>query len=121
MRFGEILLRGKLGYVFAFDLGSVMFLIETALFVFPLVVLLSPARRENGRTLLYAAVSMACAGALYRFNAFLITMDPGPGFSYFPAFPELMMTVGTIAFEIMVYLFVVKQFPVLARDEHAAA
>lgn len=121
VRFGEILLRGKLGLVFAFDLGSVMFLIETALFVFPLAVLLSPARRENGRTLLYAAVSMALAGALYRFNGFLITMNPGPGYSYFPAFPELMMTIGTVAFEIMVYLFVVKQFPVLARDHHAPA
>lgn len=120
-RFAEILIRGKLALVFAFDLGSVMFLIETGFFIFALVTLLSPAKRGNGKYLLYAAVSMVVAGALYRFNAFLITFNPGPGYSYFPALPELMMTVATIATEIMVYLFVVKNFPVLPREEHAAA
>lgn len=120
-RLGEVLWRGKLGLVFAFDLGSVMFLIETALFIYPLLVLTSEKGRNSGRSLLYAAVSMVLAGALYRFNAFLITFNPGPGYSYFPAFPELMMTVGTVAFEIMIYLFVVKRFPVLAREEHAHA
>ncbi len=118
IRFAALLLQGKLGLVFAFDLGSLMFLIETALFVYPLAVLLSPTRRANGKHLLYAAVSMILAGSLYRFDAFLITFNPGPGYSYFPALPELMMTVGTIATEILVYLFIVKTFPVLPREEH---
>lgn len=120
IRFGEIILRGKFGLIFAGDLASVMFIIETALFVYPLVVLLSPKQRENGRTLLYAAVSMLFAGALYRFNAFLITYDPGPGYSYFPALGEIMVTVGLVAFEIMVFLFVVKKFPVLPREGHGS-
>ena len=121
VRFAAILWQGKLGRVFAFDLGSVMFLIETALFVYPLAVLMSPQGRRNAKKLLYAAASMVFAGALYRFDAFLITFDPGPGYSYFPAFPEIMVTVGTIAAEIMAYLYFVKKFPVLPREEHAAA
>ena len=40
-------MRGKLGLVFAGDLASLMFLIETALFVYPLVVLMSPRGRGN--------------------------------------------------------------------------
>lgn len=119
-RFGEIILRGKFGLIFAFDFSSLMFLIETALFVFPLVVLTSQTGRRDPALLLYAAVSMLFAGSLYRFNAFLITYDPGPGFSYFPAFPEVMVTVGLVAIEVMIFLFVVKKFPVLPV-EHAPA
>ena len=118
IRFGEILLRGKFGLIFAGDLASLMFIIETMLFVYPLAVLLSPRGRENARSLLFAAVSMLLAGSLYRFNAFLITMDPGPGYSYFPALPEIMVTIGLVAIEIMIFLFVVKKFPVLPREEH---
>jgi len=118
IRFAEIILRGKFALIFAGDLASLMFIFETALFLFPLFVLLSPQRRRNGRSLLYAALSMLFAGAMYRFNAFLITFDPGPGYSYFPAFGEIMVTVGLVAIEIMVFLFVVKTFPVLPREDH---
>lgn len=121
IRFAALLLYGQLGAIFAFDRGSLMFLIETALFVYPLAVLMSPERRARGKDLLYAACSMVLAGALYRFDAFLITYDPGPGYSYFPALPELMVTIATIAAEIMVYLYFVKKFPVLPREEHTAA
>lgn len=120
IRLGNIILTGKLGHVFAFDLGTLMFLIETALFAYPLYVLASPQRREDGRSLLFAAVSMVLAGSLYRFNAFLIMFDPGPGYTYFPSFPEIMVSVGMVAFEIMVFLAVVKAFPVLAKEEHQA-
>ncbi|MEW8069741.1 MAG: Ni/Fe-hydrogenase cytochrome b subunit [Candidatus Thiodiazotropha sp.] len=118
-RFGEILLRGKLGLIFAGDLGSLMFLLETALFVFPLVVLSSAKYREHGPLLLWSSVSMLFAGSLYRFNAFLITYDPGSGYSYFPSVPEIMVTAGMVALEIMAFLFVVKKFPVLHDAKHA--
>ena len=118
VRFAALAMTGKLGLIFAFDLGSFMFLIETALFIYPVVILMSPARRANGRSLLYAAVSMMLAGALYRFDAFIITFNPGAGYSYFPALPEILITVGMVAMEIMAFLFIVKQYPVLAREEH---
>ncbi|MDJ0740102.1 MAG: Ni/Fe-hydrogenase cytochrome b subunit [Gammaproteobacteria bacterium] len=119
-RFGELVVRGKLGLIFAGDFASLMFIIETALFAYPLAVLLSPRGRENARLLLFAAVSMLLAGSLYRFNAFLITMDPGPGYSYFPSLPEIMVTLGLVAIEIMIFLFVVKKFPVMPREERGA-
>ncbi|MET0072093.1 MAG: Ni/Fe-hydrogenase cytochrome b subunit [Candidatus Thiodiazotropha sp.] len=117
-RFGEILVNGKLGLIFAGDLGSLMFLLETALFVFPLLVLSSARYRGQGSMLLWASVSMLFAGSLYRFNAFLITYDPGVGYSYFPSVPEIMVTAGMVALEIMVFLFVVKKFPVLHDAKH---
>lgn len=119
VRFAELLVRGKLGLVFAFDFASLMFWIETALFVVPLVVLSSPAKRSSGRALLIAAVSMLFAGALWRFNAYLITFNPGPGYSYFPSVPEIMVTVGIVAFEVLAYIVIVRMLPVLHDAKHA--
>ncbi len=121
IRFAELTVHDKLSLIFAHDLPSLMFLIETGLFVYPLAVLLSAAGRSNPKTLLYAAVAMLFAGSLYRFNAFLITYNPGPGYSYFPALPEVMVTLGLVAVEVMIFLFIVKTFPVLHRDEHAGS
>lgn len=118
VRFVTLLMTGKLGLIFALDLGSAMFLLETAMFVYPVIVLSSPAQRSNGKKLLYAALCMMFAGALYRFDAFLITFNPGAGYSYFPALPEIMITIGMVAIEIMAYLFIVTRFPILAREEH---
>ncbi|MET0093589.1 MAG: Ni/Fe-hydrogenase cytochrome b subunit [Sedimenticola sp.] len=119
VRFAELLFRGKFGLIFAGDFASLMFIIETLLFVVPVVILVSERRRGNGRLLLLAAISMLLAGALYRFNAFLFTLDPGPGYSYFPSVPEIMVTVGIVAFEIMAFIVLVKTPPVLHTEEHA--
>ncbi|MGE0080196.1 MAG: Ni/Fe-hydrogenase cytochrome b subunit [Thiohalomonadaceae bacterium] len=119
IRFGELLVRGKLGLAFAFDFAALMFWIETALFLVPLVVLSSPAKRNSGRSLLIAAVSMLFAGALWRFNAYLITFNPGPGYSYFPSVPEIMVTVGIVAFEVLAYIVLVRMLPVLHDPQHA--
>ncbi|MCG8428293.1 MAG: Ni/Fe-hydrogenase cytochrome b subunit, partial [Chromatiales bacterium] len=119
VRFAELLFRGKLGLIFVGDMDSFMFLLETALFIIPVVLLASPENRRNGRKMLIAALSMILAGSLYRFNAYLIGLDPGPGYSYFPSVPEIMVTVGIVAAEIMAYLVFVKKLPVLHAGEHA--
>jgi len=62
---------------------------------------------------------MLLAGALYRFNAFLIGFNPGAGWRYFPATQELMITLGIVAFELMAYLYFVKRYPVLPKVEPA--
>ncbi len=41
--------------------------------------------------------------------------------SYFPSVPELMVTVGVIALEVLLYMLFVKTLPVLhGPDGHAA-
>ncbi len=117
IRFLELVVRGKLGLAFAGDLNGNMFLLETLLFVIPLAILASPGNRRNGRMLLIAAVSMLFAGTLYRFNAFLIGFDPGPGFSYFPSAPEIMVSVGIVAIEILAFLIIIKTFPIMHSAE----
>lgn len=119
VRFGEIIVNGKFGLIFAGGKNSLLFILETALFVIPLVILTSEKKRNNPSILLWAAVSMLFAGSLYRFNAFLLTYNPGPGYSYFPSVGEIMVTLGIIAFEVMTYIVLVKTLPVLHKPKHA--
>ena len=117
IRLITLVVQGKLGLIFAFDFASMMFIIEMALFIIPLVILMSPKRKAQGSQLLIAAVSMLMAGTLYRFDAFLLTFNPGPGYNYFPSAPEIMITLGIVAFEIMVFILMVKLLPVMHREE----
>ncbi|TAL25812.1 MAG: Ni/Fe-hydrogenase cytochrome b subunit [Nitrospirae bacterium] len=113
VRLGDILLRGKLLLAFNGDFKGFMFIVENLLFILPFFLLSSPSKRNNPKMLFYAAISMLLAGGLYRFDTFLIGFDPGPGWQYFPAFSEIMITLGLISIEIVGYMIFVKKLPVL--------
>ena len=116
IRLADLLLRGA--PVFSSGLQSFTFLLENLLFLAPLLLLASPASRNNLRRLFLASSSLLLAGALYRFNVFLIGYSAGPGWSYFPALPEIVITLSIIALELMGYLYFVKRYPVLPKAEH---
>jgi Ni/Fe-hydrogenase subunit HybB-like protein len=113
VRLVDLALRGRLGLIARLDFYSMMFLLEMVLFLAPALLLLSRKRRENPGIELISAILMMLAGSLYRFDTFLVGFNPGPGWSYFPTIPEMTVTIGFVAFEVMAYLFIVKQFPIL--------
>lgn len=119
VRFADLIVRGKLGLVFAGDFMSMMFLIETALFALPMVILAFPANRASARLLFVSGVSMLLAGSLYRIDAFLVAFDPGGHFTYFPSLTEMLVTVGIFAFEILAYMVFAAFLPVLHSEEPA--
>jgi Ni/Fe-hydrogenase subunit HybB-like protein len=53
-------------------------------------------------------------GALYRIDVFLVAYDPGNGWVYFPSLAEIFITLGLIATETVIYVVVVRRFPILA-------
>jgi len=113
LRTADIIVRGKLGLVLALDRYSLLFLTEMALFTVPAIALLLPRRTAGAPFLLGTAVAIALAGALYRFSTYLLAFNPGKQWSYFPAAPEVLVTVGLVATEILGYYVMVKRFPVL--------
>ncbi len=64
---------------------------------------------------------MMFAGALYRFDTYLVAFTPGAHWSYFPSVPEMLISTGLVAAEIMAYIVIVKTFPILAGRTHPAA
>ena len=50
---------------------------------------------------------------MLRVNGYLVGFHNGEGWHYFPALPELTLTIGLIAFELLAYIVLVKYLPVL--------
>jgi Ni/Fe-hydrogenase subunit HybB-like protein len=116
IRFAGLAMSGGLGSMFSSGLKSLMFWIEIALFAAPIALLADKASRAKGRTMFLAAFSMLAAGSLYRIDAFLVGYDTGAGWNYFPAVPEIMITLGIIALEILAYIVFVRTLPVLPAE-----
>ncbi len=78
-------------------------------------------RRVSQRWQFLAAVGLLAGGSLYRLNAYLMAVQPGNGWTYFPSAPELIITIGIVCLEIMLYLLFIKTLPVLpdsAAESH---
>jgi Ni/Fe-hydrogenase subunit HybB-like protein len=119
LRFGDLLIRGQFARMFSDGVNSFMFFIENLLFLEAVIILVAPARRMDIRWLFVTSVCLLLAGAIYRFNTFLVGYNPGSNWSYFPAMPEILITLGIVAVELMGYLYFVKRYPVLPKVEHA--
>ncbi len=114
IRLLDILIRGKLGVVFTSGKYTVFFLVEMVLFLAPAILLRDAKKRADAGHLFRMAMVMILAGALYRIDAYIVAFRPGAQFSYFPTIPEFMITIGLVALEIMVYVVIIKTFPILS-------
>lgn len=123
LRFGDLVVRGALGYAFEGSLQAAMFWLETACFVAPFMLLRSEVARRNPARLFVAGGLLMLGGVLLRINAFLVGYDTGEGWSYFPSVPEMLVTFGMFAIEILAYIVITRRFPVLPREDaaHGAA
>jgi len=111
LRLGDVVARGVLaesssGYVFLFG-------VELFLFALPALFLWTDLRKNPG-VQFGSAFALVLAGALYRFDTYIVAYDAGNTWSYFPSVPELLMTFGLVATELAVYIYIVKRFPILA-------
>lgn len=114
LRLADLAWRGELGLVFRFDVYAGAFLVEMALAVLAVGMLLRKDRLRDAGYLLRAAFVIILAGSLYRFSTYLLAFRPGDHWSYFPTVPEILVTVGLVATEVLVYIVLVKRFPILA-------
>jgi Ni/Fe-hydrogenase subunit HybB-like protein len=119
LRILDLAVRGQIGALFAFDFYSVMSLLEFALFIGAIVLLASDARRRRLGTLFRAAMLLMLAGSLYRFDTYLVAFRPGAQWSYFPSVSEMLITFGLVSGEILVYILIVKLFPIITMEKHS--
>ena len=113
LRVLDLVFRGAFGSAFAASWQAFWFWVEMVAFVVPLVLLATEEARRSASKLFAAAVLLMLGGMLLRINGFLVGYMTGEGWSYFPSFAELMVTVGIIAFEILAYIVIVRKYPVL--------
>jgi Ni/Fe-hydrogenase subunit HybB-like protein len=118
-RLSEVTLRGELGRIFTTRFG-LAFLVEMAVLAAGAVILMSAARRRNPGQQFLAGMLLVVAGTVYRFNVYLVGFRPGEHWSYFPAVPELLISVGIVALEIVLYIAAVRTFPILTGAREPA-
>jgi Ni/Fe-hydrogenase subunit HybB-like protein len=116
VRLGDVIVRGAITRSFQLSLEGLMFWLEMACFVAPFFVIGTAAQRRNPARLFVAGILLMLGGSLLRLNGFLIGYDTGAGFSYFPALPEILVTAGMFATEVLIYVLVTRRFPVLPRE-----
>jgi Ni/Fe-hydrogenase subunit HybB-like protein len=113
IRVADLIARGAIGHMFEMNIEALMFWIENALFVAPLVILANPHARKNPARLFVAACCLLLAGFLLRIDSFLVGYETGPGWHYFPSVPEIMVSIGMIALEVLGYIVLVRYLPIL--------
>ena len=121
IRVADLGFRGRLGMIAAMDRFALLFLVEMLLFLVPAVMLLMRGRLRNTAHLFRAALLIMIGGSLYRFSAYLIAFNPGEGWHYFPAVPEMLITLGLVALEILLYVAIVKRFPIIGALRAASS
>ena len=112
IRIGDMVVQGRTALMFNSGGLSLLFWIENGIFLYAMY-LLAGSRRQHFSNVFRAAMVIMFAGALYRFDSYIVAYNPGPGWSYFPSFPELFITFGVIGLEIALFIFIVKTFPIL--------
>jgi Ni/Fe-hydrogenase subunit HybB-like protein len=114
LRVGDVIARGRLPLVFAANRYAVGFWVEVALTLAPFLLLWPAGARRDAGNLFRAAMLMLLAGALYRFDTYLLGYRAAPDVHYFPSIPEFLITVGLLALEVLGYIVIVKLFPIFS-------
>jgi Ni/Fe-hydrogenase subunit HybB-like protein len=118
LRAGDVVAAGKLATLHG--PRGLLFLVETALFLYPALRILAPSYRRNPGYAFWAALLTVTAGALYRFDTYLAAFDPGSGHAYFPSVAELLFSAGLGAIGVGLYVVAVKRLPILSGVRRAA-
>jgi len=113
VRLADLVHRDALATLTQSSTQSIMFVIENALFILPLVILVHPRWRGNARLLFLSASCLLLAGAVLRFNSLIIGFTPSAGYVYFPSVIELLVSIGLLAVEVVGFIYIVKRFPIL--------
>lgn len=121
VRVGDVLVRGALPKAFVPSVQALMFWLEMACFIAPLILIGAESNRRNPAKLFLAGVLLMLGGALMRLSGFLVGYETGGDFRYFPTLAEVLVTAGMFAIEVLGYIIITRRFPVLPREDAQVA
>lgn len=114
LRFVVLGMEGKLGLLLSSGRMGFFFWAEILVFLASAAIFLRQGEHGLPHRQLQAALLAMLGGTLYRVDVFLVAYDPGNGWIYFPSVAEILVTLGLIATETVIYILVVRKFPILA-------
>ncbi len=109
---------GEFGLLFSG--WGLLFIAENLLFaIIPFFMLLSDSVRKSQSKLMNVSIMMVAGLILNRFNTYLITYSPRPGFDYFPSLGEFFITAMMISMVFVGYKLLANYFPILPSEQHS--
>ncbi|MCG9969179.1 Ni/Fe-hydrogenase cytochrome b subunit [Pelotomaculum terephthalicicum JT] len=110
--------RGVFTQAFNGSLESNMFLIEMIVFVLlPIVMYAVPSIRNKLWGVFTASVLVVAGVVFNRMNVVFTGMAKSAGGHYFPTEWEILITIGMWSALILIYCFVVENFPILPKED----
>lgn len=113
IRFSSLFFEDKFHYILTSGMYSITFFLETAMVITATYILVRYRYSGKPKRIFTAAFLLVLAGALYRFNVYLIAYDPGQGYTYFPSVIETSITFGLVALELLMYFIFVRSFSII--------
>lgn len=123
LKLGDMFIRETFYYLTEVTTASVMFSIELLFgVVLPLRLFLTRSVLKSPAGLFIASMLVIFGVALNRINSFLVAYDPpyATG-SYFPSIGEILVTLGFISLEVLLYRLIVKYFPIISVPSESTA
>jgi Ni/Fe-hydrogenase subunit HybB-like protein len=115
IRWVEIIRMGGVGAAFDFGLEAGSFWLEWILLILGFYFARNSALTSL-KSVFYGTSLLLASGLLYRINTYIVGFEGSPGVTYFPSFPELMISVGMFALQILVFITAIKLFPILEEE-----
>lgn len=121
-KIGDMVIRQTFVYLTEFNAASVMFTVELLFgVIIPLRMFMSRQVNKSLLGLLIASFLVIMGVFLNRLNNFLVAYTPPyEVHSYFPSIGEISVTVGFIAFEILLFRIAVMIFPIVSVPNTSA-
>ncbi len=115
-KIGDMFIRETFVYLSVINTASIMFTIEMLFgVIIPLRMFLSPKVLKSPPLLFTASALVVFGVLLNRINNFVVAYNPPYSTeSYFPSFGEISVTVGFVAMLVLLYRFIVLNFPVIS-------
>lgn len=116
----DVALKGTFANVFAFDLPSIMFLSELVFGVIIPIIIAFSSLSSTRKGLLWFAILNVAGVILNRFDVVFAGMGNylnQYGGSYFPAWTEIIVSLGLVSIACLVYLFIVENFNIIGHQE----
>ncbi|MCF8431392.1 MAG: Ni/Fe-hydrogenase cytochrome b subunit, partial [Melioribacteraceae bacterium] len=116
VRFADIIVTGELNLLVA-DIWGIVFVVEMCLIaIIPTVLLLNKKYRESDSGILTISWMMILGLVMNRFNTYLITYQPRPGWDYFPSLGEIIVSAMLVSLLFVGYKLLANYFPVLSKE-----
>ena len=117
----DLMVAGELGLLFSGYPHNLLWWAEiTVGVVLPIVLFSLASVRQSRRQLFWCSVLVVIGLVLNRFNASMLALDMRPGFTYFPHWMELAISVGLVADALLVVVLAYRFLPMAHHEEVTA-